>query len=247
MNRLLIATLLFASGACVAFLVLREGPLNAVVRTHELRVDGETRSYRIVVPQAASTPTPIVFAFHGIGDSPESMAAYSQLDRLAADNGFILVYPAAQNAMWSTTNVDPASLDANPDVRFFDELLSHLASDYEIDSDRVYLAGMSNGASFVQLLAVARPNQIAGLVAHSGLRPKELSRCDDPIPMMLVVGADDSAAPIMQSDAAQYRVSGHVIEYICVPRLAHAWSTRHNADMWRFLSSHARHTEEGQE
>lgn len=231
----------------MAFLVLREGPLNADVRTHELLTDDITRSYRIVVPHQTSTPAAIVFAFHGTGDSPDSMAAYSRLDRVAAGNGFILVYPTAQNSMWSTINFDPANLDANPDVQFFDALLAHVASIHDIDRDRVYLTGMSNGGSFVQLLAVARATQIAALVAHSGLRPKELNRCDATMPIMLIVGADDSVAPIMESDAEQYRTFGHSVEYVRVPRLAHEWSTHHNVDMWRFLSDHVRHVEEAEQ
>ncbi|SMP80536.1 Esterase PHB depolymerase [Neorhodopirellula lusitana] len=187
---------------------------------------------------------PIVFAFHGIGDSPASMAAYCLLDRLAVDNGFVLVYPAAQNSMWSTVNIDPTNLDDNPDVQFFDALYSRLALEQDIALDRVYLAGMSNGASFVHVLATARPNQIAALVAHSGLRPRELGRCDDSIPMMLLAGADDSVAPMMESNAELYRTAGCTVEFVRVPRLAHEWSTRHNMEMWRFLSAHARNTAE---
>ncbi|GAA5511215.1 hypothetical protein Rcae01_06731 [Novipirellula caenicola] len=183
---------------------------------------------------------PIVFAFHGIGDSPASMAAYCQLDRIAADNSFILVYPEAQNSMWSAVNIDPTNLDANPDVRFFDALYSRVVSDQNVAPNRVYLVGMSNGASFAHVLATARPNLIAALVAHSGLRPRDLGPCDDSLPMMLFAGAEDSVAPMIESDAELYRDAGCAVEFIRVPRLAHEWSTRHNMDMWRFLSAHAR-------
>jgi poly(3-hydroxybutyrate) depolymerase len=100
-NRLLISTLFFALAACVAFLAVREHPLRADVGTHELVAEGGARSYRLLLPHDSTTPKPVVFAFHGIGETPESMAAYSRLDRLAADNGFVLVYPAAQNSMWT--------------------------------------------------------------------------------------------------------------------------------------------------
>lgn len=240
MKRFLIGLFFLAFMASVAWWHVRERPLDADVDTRELAVDGGVRTYRIVLPHDPESPAPIVFAFHGIGDSPDSMAAYCDLDRLAAEHGFILVYPAAQSSMWSTINVDPTNLDSNPDVQLFDALYARLVSEHDIAIDRVYLAGMSNGASFVHILATARPKRVAALITHSGLRPKELGRCDDSIPMMLLAGADDSVAPMMESDADQYRNAGCAVEFIRVPRLAHEWSTRHNIDMWRFLSAHTR-------
>ena len=75
----------------------------------QLTVDDAARSYRIVIPHTLPHPAPIVFAFHGIGDSTETIASYSRLDQLAARSGFILVYPAARNGMW-------AAIDASPDT-----------------------------------------------------------------------------------------------------------------------------------
>ena len=240
MKRFLIGILSLASIAFLAWWLLHNRPLNADIYVHELTVDGSVRTYRTVIPYNLASPVPVVFAFHGIGDSTDSMAGYSQLDRLAAENGFLLVYPAALNSMWSTINIDPTDLDANPDVRFLDELYARVASEHDIAADRVYLAGMSNGASFVHVLATARPKLIAALIAHSGLRPKELGLCDDSIPMMFLAGADDSVAPMMESEAELYRNDGCAVEFIRVPRLAHEWSIRHNIDMWRFLSAHGR-------
>jgi poly(3-hydroxybutyrate) depolymerase len=57
---------------------------------------------------------------------------------------------------------------------------------------------------------------------------------------LLIVGADDSAADAMRSSADEYRDNGHAVEFISVPGLGHAWSTRHNAEMWDFLSKHKR-------
>jgi poly(3-hydroxybutyrate) depolymerase len=70
--------------------------------------------------------------------------------------------------MWATMEVDERPLDANPDIQFFDALVEHLSERFDIDLGRVYVVGMSNGASFVQLLTAARPNKIAAAAAHSG-------------------------------------------------------------------------------
>ena len=129
-------------------------------------------------------------------------------------------------------------LNDNPDVRFFDQLFDHLSGCYDIDRDQVYVIGMSNGGTFVQLLASARSNEIAAVVAHSGAKPTglSLSSADRHFPIMLLVGADDPVSSAMQSDADQYRASGHVVKFVSVPRLAHEWSARYNAEVWEFLS-----------
>lgn len=226
--------------SAVAILVVRPRPIAAnILPSEEITVDGETRSVRLVVPHALRKPAPIVFAFHGMGESNESMAKYSRLDQLAALHGFILVYPAARRTMWATVAATSDNIGANLDVRFFDELLAHLTDRYDIDHSRAYVVGMSNGATFVQLLAVARPDEIAAVVAHSGSKPRDIGSSTIPTPVMLIVGADDLASHAMQSDAKQYRAEGRVVEFVSVPGLGHEWSARHNDQIWRFLSEHS--------
>ena len=232
--------LFFGVSAIVVFLVWPR-PIDAdILPDEQLTVDGATRNYRIVIPHTLPDPAPIVFAFHGTGDSPESMAGYSHLDQLASQKGFILVYPAARNGMWVTTNVTKDTLDTNPDVRFFDRLLAHLADRYDIDRDRVYVIGISNGGTFAQLLANARSKTIAAVITHSGPKPAGLDAADSHFPIMLLSGTDDRASSVMQSGAEQYRADGHEVKFVSVPGLEHEWATGCNSAMWSFLSRHPR-------
>jgi polyhydroxybutyrate depolymerase len=222
--------------AAIAFLLLPAAPPAVDVSIHSIVVDEVERSYRVALPHELSEPCPVVFAFHGIGDSADSMATYSQLDRLASDQGFLLVYPTGLNAMWAAIDVDPETLDANPDVRYFDALLEHIASQYAIDRKRIYLIVMSNGASFVQLLANARSSDVTAVVACSGPRPRALNDARQPFPILLIVGGDDSASGSMQSDLEYYKAAGHNAELIVIRGLGHEWSTQHNADAWDFMA-----------
>ncbi len=96
-KRILIAASILLLASVVAILVFWQRPIAADISPNEnITVDGTARHYRLVVPHTLPKPAPIVFAFHGIGDSTESMANYCRLDQLAAHNGFILVYLAAQ-------------------------------------------------------------------------------------------------------------------------------------------------------
>lgn len=242
MKRVLVLLGLIVIGAGTLSYLVWFRPIAAeIVPDETITVDGSVRHYRLVIPNRLPQGlVPIVFAFHGIGDSitTEAMPVYSGLDRLAAEHGFILVYPVARNQMWTATNIDPKNLDRNPDVRFFDQLLSHLGERFRLDPDRVYLAGMSHGATFAQLVAFVRPNA-AAVVAHSGAKPRELTAAIRPFPILLLAGADDSAVDGIRSDAEKYRNDGHAVELIVIPGWGHRWSTDHNRRMWDFLSSHA--------
>lgn len=240
MKRIFIASVLVLVVSTVTIIIFRHCHIAANVYPDEqLSVDATTRNYRLVVPHTLPKLAPVVFAFHGTGDSTDSMATYSRLDRLATQNGFILVYPAARKSMWATMETDTDNLDENVDICFFDLLLDQISRRFEIDRQRIYLVGMSNGASFVQLLAAARSNDIAAVVAHSGSMPCEIISSDNPRPVMLIVGSEDSAFPAMHSDADKYRSMRQEVEFVSVPGLAHEWSTRHNADMWTFLEKHS--------
>jgi polyhydroxybutyrate depolymerase len=239
-KRILIAASMLLLASVVATLFFWQNPIAAEISPNEaITVDGTTRNYRLVVPHTLPKPAPIVFAFHGIGDSTESMANYCRLDQLAARNGFILVYLTARKSMWATFNANRKNLDANADVRFFDQLLIHLSKQHEIDRDRVYAVGMSNGGSFVQLLATARSKEIAAIAAYSGSKPRDIGTSENPLPIMLVVGANDLASREMKTDADQYRSHGHVVEFVSVPGLGHEWPAGHNTEMWNFLSQHS--------
>jgi polyhydroxybutyrate depolymerase len=239
-KRVVTAASILLLASVVAILVFWQRPIAADISPNEdITVDGKTRTYRLVVPHTLPKPAPIVFAFHGIGDSTESMANYCGLDQLAARKGFILVYLTARRSMWATVDAKADNLNANADVRFFDQLLIYLSKHHEIDRDRVYAVGMSNGGSFVQMLAVARSKEIAAIAAYSGSKPNHIGSPEKRLPIMLVVGANDLASRDMQSDADHYRSDGHVVELVSVPGLGHEWPADRNSEMWSFLAQHS--------
>lgn len=207
-----------------------------------------TRRYRLAAPQSleAGKPIPLVFAFHGLGDSKDLMPWYSRLDDLAAREGFLLVYPDGRNRSWILVKEWAAA-----DFDFFDALLAKLSAEYPIDPDRVYLVGMSNGAYFAQLLASQRSDKIAAVAAHSGglgqlAFEKKLS-LERKYGVFLVHGADDSIVPVAEGRRArdQYKKWGFDVEYVEVPGWNHFWAHKIdvNAKIWKFFLGHPRAAE----
>ncbi|WP_158265445.1 alpha/beta hydrolase family esterase [Blastopirellula marina] len=224
------------------FLVFALGclPLPSVqVSTQSVTVNQTARSYRLVVPDGLPEGRPVVIAWHGFGDTAESMAKYSDLDRLADRHQFLLVYPEVEKGGWRYPLPGAPNTNADADVEFFDALLSDLPRHATIDLEHVYVVGMSQGATFAQWLASQRPRDIAAVVAHSGGAPKELDPAVFQVPIMLIAGTEDLVHDSMQQSAAKYKTE---VEFVSVPGLGHAWDSRQNEAIWEFLSRHKRVT-----
>lgn len=208
-------------------------------RSELIVVDDLTREDRLFVPRTiGAEPVPLVVALHGTGDTPQSMATYSGLDRLANEKGFLLVYPSAIRGRWKVENAESA--DTNRDIRFMDVLVERLSSRFNLDLRRIHAVGMSNGATFAQLWGAHRSEQIAAIVAYAGTTPTGTPIPKRPFPVILVVGAKDFQAPVesIRQAAAQYRRDHHPVELIIVDNLGHAWARSTNPQVWQFLSEH---------
>src|SRR5262245_41619971 len=61
----------------------------------EVKVGDDVRQYRLVVPEGLdpSKPVPLVFVYHGRGDSKTFIRRYSGFEDLALKNGFIVAFP----------------------------------------------------------------------------------------------------------------------------------------------------------
>lgn len=206
-----------------------------------LRAGGVRRTYRLVKPQSLGEKPPLVLAFHGMGiDSISLMPAYSGLDDLAREKGFLLAYPASYENHWP--------LSFGPKLRrelaFFDALVNKLVRETPCDPSRIYLMGMSNGGYFINVLAQQRGKYIAGLAVHSGSAGVlAMSGIKSPRKFPVYVAHGD-ADPILgvqngRDCAALYEREGHKVAYDEIKGLGHIWAKDQgvNARIWAHLTS----------
>jgi polyhydroxybutyrate depolymerase len=210
-----------------------------------LTVGKQKRSYRLVVPKGVdlTKPAPIVFAFHGMGiDSKDLMPKYTKLDDLASDKKFILVYPEAEGKAWGLL---PDKV--KNDLAFFDELFATLNKKYHIDSNRVYLLGMSNGGYFAHLVAKERSKTVAAIASHSGplgLQTLGGVKADRKFPVMIIHGDADKILSVefARENRDKYKKEGHEVNYVEIAALGHEWATKQkiNDQIWEFFEKHPR-------
>lgn len=167
-------------------------------RSIEISHQGMTRNYLIYTPALynPNTPTPVVIGFHGGGTANLVFSNVTSFNRLADEQGFLVVYPSGVNGYWNdgrgTVN---QGID---DVGFVTTLIEDLKRQRNIDASRIFVTGISNGAMLVQRLACERADRIAAFSSIAGSMPTPLLPNCNPsrrVPMMMVNSPNDKFVP----------------------------------------------------
>lgn len=157
--------------------------MNSLVTT----ADPEKRKFIVYVPSTYSVlqgPYPVVYMLHGTGQTAQISMNKTTWNHAAEVNQFIAVYPEALpyllqdgtvQTKWHTDEVaahvvDPSELPMADDAVFLRELHNTLGTYLNIDCDRVYASGFSNGGAFVKTkLHVELADIFAATTSSGGL------------------------------------------------------------------------------
>ena len=132
------------------------------------------RSYKLYVPASnPGTPMPLIVMLHGCTQSPDDFAAGTQMNQLAEEHGFIVVYPEqAANAngskCWNWFKSSDQVRDGG-EPSLIAGITREVAAHYPVDPRRIFVAGLSAGAAMAVIMGEAYPKLYAGVGAHSGL------------------------------------------------------------------------------
>jgi polyhydroxybutyrate depolymerase len=166
---------------------------------HRLTHDGLERTYLRYVPpsvQRADGPAQLVVVLHGGGGAARSIMRHTRFNRLAADSGFIALYPDGLNRHWNDGRVKYQGVD---DVGFITEAIKQTAADTgRIDNRRIFVAGMSNGGFMSQRLACEQAGLFAGMAVVTAQFTEELlASCNPsrPLPALYINGTEDLLVP----------------------------------------------------
>lgn len=133
-----------------------------------IETSGVLRSFLLSAPVGVETlegtgePRPLILAFHGYTESPESMSRYTGLTK----DGAIVAYPKGIGEAWE--GAPYSKTDGGQDVRFATDLLERISATYRVDANRIYAAGMSNGGGFVAKLACEVPEEFSAMASVAG-------------------------------------------------------------------------------
>ncbi len=133
-----------------------------------------SRAYKLYVPTSPSeVPRPMVVMLHGCTQSADDFAMGTQMNRLADEHGFLVVYPeqpahANMSKCWNWFQPQD-QLRASGEPSLIAGIVREVASRHGADLRRVFVAGLSAGAAMAVVLGETYPDLFAGVGVHSGL------------------------------------------------------------------------------
>lgn len=169
--------------------------------------DSLKRTFHIYFPSSydKAVQIPLVIALHGRGTNGVSMVilTHKGFNKLADQDGFIIVYPDGIELNWNDGRMDEEARDRAhreniDDVGFISALIDSMINDYNIDPKRVYVTGISNGAIMSYRLACELSSKITAIAPVDGNMPIQLfSECSpsDPVSVLAINNTDDPLVP----------------------------------------------------
>lgn len=166
-----------------------------------IKVEGETREYLIHIPNSYDTTksVPIVMNFHGFSQSVSDYIIEADMRPLAESDTFILIYPQGSYlngfSHWNACPIGGDNKSDAYDFGFVEDVIDEISSQYNIDMERIYAAGYSNGGMMAYGLANYKSDLIAAVASVSGAMLNCIGNTSHPMPVIHLHGTSDSVIP----------------------------------------------------
>tara|TARA_B100001113_G_scaffold353470_1_gene357923 strand:- start:844 stop:1737 length:894 start_codon:yes stop_codon:yes gene_type:complete len=159
-----------------------------------INFDGKQREYYYSFPKNTSKSFPLIINFHGFSSHAIEQEKFSQMNIYAHQNGVGVIYPEGINKSW---NIGKNMMNDENDIGFVNALIESVKSNHNIDSDRIYVCGFSNGGEFSYELMCGLSNKIAAFGSVGGnfiINDERSCNINRDIPLIHIHGTKDRLA-----------------------------------------------------
>ena len=163
--------------------------------------DGVNREYVLYIPDSydGTSAVPVLFNFHGFGDNASDYMNNADMRAVAESDTFILVYPQGScsdgSSHWNPCPTGGDNKSTADDVGFVESMISEISSQYNVDMERIYAAGYSNGGMMAYGLANYKSDLIAAVASVSGAMLDCIGSTSHPMPVVHLHGTSDGVLP----------------------------------------------------
>jgi len=189
-----------------------------------ITINGDQRFYRYYVPDSLSSEEPpVVFFLHGgtlsMRESmPPANNGSAAWPDMADRHGFILMVPNGTNPetgdasgdeqRWNDCRINAPDVNVS-DVDFLSSLMDWSVTNLNVDGERIYVTGASNGGFMSFRAATELPDKVAAIATFIANKPVN-SECPPPTPtpIMITVGTEDPLTPF---DGGEVAGSGYFV------------------------------------
>ena len=175
-------------------------------------------------PEAEGSSS-VLFNLHGYGSNALEQMYYTNFNNLAntKENNFILIHPqgaplntvlTSSSSHWNSGGWTIGS--TVDDVDFIDTIIKLVSQKYNLNQDRIYSTGMSNGGFMSYHLACNLSSKIAAIASVTGSMSKETYEdCNPahPTSILQIHGTIDATVPIDGNSALGMRSINDVMDY----------------------------------
>jgi polyhydroxybutyrate depolymerase len=178
--------------------------------------DGLQREYILYLPVSytGDEPVPLLCNFHALGSNAQQQMSFGDFRPIADTSGFLVAHPNGTEIEFGDRgwNIGPGDVD---DVGFIDAMIDSIDAEYNIDRDRVYATGMSNGGFMSHHVANLLSDDIAAIASVSGTMTQYMVNVAAPVhptPVMQIHGTSDPIVPYDGANPAFLSVA-EVLQY----------------------------------
>lgn len=143
-----------------------------------------SRGFSIYAPsQSAGRSLPLVLLLHGYGSSGSLQEKYMNLKSVAEREKFLLVIPdgtlnSKQERFWNAGSICCDFFNSRvDDEQFLLDLVRYASKIHQVDQQRMYLIGHSNGGAMAYRMVCHHPEVFSAVASIAGIGQYEVSAC----------------------------------------------------------------------
>jgi poly(hydroxyalkanoate) depolymerase family esterase len=192
------STIIFLAIACCALLLPNTAQAGEWVNGSVSNAAG-SRNYALWVPSTYKNRDkrkswPLVMMLHGCIQTPQDLAAISGMNSVADKNNFLVVYPeqtkeANPLRCWNWFDTKHQERDAG-EPSLLAAIVRQVGSTHNVNSRRVYVAGISAGAAMAVVMGTTYPDLFSGIGVMAGLAFKSGTTLETGLAAMKQGGPD---------------------------------------------------------